>query len=77
MLGEPQLDKRGLSPTISTKKVKEEFLLIRHFISFCDGQISVLEIADLLDEPFWKLWPIVEKLVDNGLLSVKTSEEGG
>ena len=74
VLGEPQLGKRGFSPTVSTKKIKEEFLLIRHFISFCDGQKSVLEIADLLDEPFWKLWPIVEKLVDNGLLSVKTSE---
>ena len=73
VLGEPQLDKRGLSPTVSTKKVKEEFLLIRHFISFCDGQKSVLEIAELLDEPFWKLWPILGKLVDNDLLSVKTN----
>jgi aminopeptidase-like protein len=74
VLGEPQLDKRGFSPTVSTKKIKEEFLLIRHFISFCDGQKSVLEIAELLDEPFWKLGPIVERLVDNGLLSVKMSE---
>jgi len=72
VLGEPQLSKRGFSPTLSTKKLKEEFLLIRHFISFCDGQKSVLEIAELLDEPFWKLWPIVDKLVANGLLLVKT-----
>ena len=73
VLGEPQLSKRGFYPTVSTKKVKEEFFLIRDFISFCDSQKSVLEIAELLDEPFWKLWPIVEKLVDNGLISVKTS----
>ena len=77
VLGEPRLDKRGLSPTLSTKNIKEEFLLIRHFISFCDGHKSVLEIAELLDEPFWKLWPIVDKLVDNGLLLVKTSEGEG
>ena len=72
VLGEPQLGKRGFSPTVSTKKIKEEFLIIRHLLSYCDGQKSVIEIADLLDEPFWALWPIVEKLVDNGLLSVKT-----
>jgi aminopeptidase-like protein len=72
VLGEPQLGKRGFSPTVSTKKIKEEFLIIRHLLSYCDGQKSVIEIANLLDEPFWALWPIVEKLVDNGLLSVKT-----
>jgi aminopeptidase-like protein len=71
--GEPQLGKRGLSPTLSTKTLKKEFLLIRNFISYCDGKKSTLEIAELLDEPFWELWPIVEKLIDNGLLSINTS----
>jgi aminopeptidase-like protein len=74
VLGEPQLGKRGLYPTLSTKTLKKEFLLTKHFLSYCDGQKSIIEIAELLDEPSWDLWPIMEKLVDNGLLSVKTSE---
>ena len=74
VLGEPQLGKRGLYPTLSTKTVKEEFLLLKQFMSFCDGQKCIIEIAELLDEPFWRLWPIVEKLVDNGLLSVKINK---
>jgi len=74
VLGEPQLGKRGLYPTLSTKTVKEEFLLLKQFMSFCDGQKCIIEIAELLDEPFWRLWPIVEKLIDNGLLSVKINK---
>ena len=73
VLGEPHLSKRGLYPTLSTKTVKKEFFLSKHLISYCDGQKSVIEIAELLDEPFWELWPIVEKLIAHGLLSVKTS----
>ena len=73
VMGEPQLGKRGLSPTLSTKTLKKEFILLRHFISYCDGKKSIIEIAELLDEPFWDLLPIVEKLVNNGLLSINTS----
>ena len=71
VLGEPNLSNRSLSPTISTKLSMKESLLIRHFISFCDGKKNVIEIANLLDKPIWELWPIIESLILNGLISVK------
>ena len=40
-----------------------------NLISYCDGTHSLLEIAELIDKPFWELIPIIEKLKGNGLLS--------
>ena len=69
------MGKRGLYPKLSTKTSWEQIRAIMNLISYCDGNTSLLEIADLINEPFMELVPLVEKLVDNGLLSVKTSEE--
>ena len=74
VLGEPQLGKRGLYPKLSTKTSGEQIRAMMNLISYCDGNKSLLEVADLINEPFMELVPLVEKLVDNGLLSVKTSE---
>jgi aminopeptidase-like protein len=74
VLGEPQLGKRGLYPKLSTKTSGGQIRAMMNLITYCDGNTSLLEIADLINEPFMDLVPLVEKLVDNGLLSVKTSE---
>jgi len=75
VLGEPQLGKRNLYPTISSKSsISVKTGKMMNLISCCDGNTSLLEIADLINEPFMELVPLVEKLVDNGLLSVKISE---
>jgi aminopeptidase-like protein len=74
MICEPQLGKRKLYPTLSTKESGKQVRTTMNLISYCDGQHSLLEISNLLNEPFWDLIPIVEKLVDNGLLSKETSE---
>jgi len=69
-LGEPQLSKRGLYPKISTKKSGLEVRSMMNLISYCDGKLSLLEIAKLIEEPFWDLEPIVYNLVDNDLMSI-------
>jgi len=73
VLGEPQLGKRGLYPTVSTKTSGKQVRSMMNLISYCDGQNSLLKIAEFLDEPFWKLLQIVQKLVDSGLLSFNKS----
>ena len=65
---EPQLGKRGLYPSISTKNSGNQVRAMMNLISYCDGSRSLLEIATLIDEPFWGLAPVVEKLVAHGLL---------
>jgi aminopeptidase-like protein len=69
--GEPQLGKRGLYPTLSTKASGDQVKAMMNLISYCDGTHSLLEIANLIDEPIWELVPIVEKLVVHGLLEQK------
>jgi aminopeptidase-like protein len=66
--GEPQLGKRGLYPTLSTKASGDQVKAMMNLISYCDGSLSLLEIANRIDEPIWELVPIVEKLVTHGLL---------
>jgi len=65
---EPQLGKRGLYPTLSTKASGAEVRSMMNLISYCDGAHSLLEIAELIDEPFWELQPIMNRLVEHGLL---------
>ena len=68
---EPQLGKRGLYPMLSTKASGNQVKAMMNLISYCDGSLSLLEIANLIDEPIWELVPIVEKLVAHGLLEQK------
>ena len=70
ILCEPQMGKRGLYPTLSTKEVDEEVKLMMDFISLCDGESSLLEIAEILNIPIWDLYDIAQKLVNHNLISV-------
>jgi aminopeptidase-like protein len=68
VLCEPQMGKRGLYPTLSTKGTNKEVLLMMNFISFCDGQTSLLEIAESLNLPIWELYEIVDVLKRHDLI---------
>ena len=70
VLCEPQLGKRGLYPTLSTKKSGEQVRLMMDLISLCDGQNSLLEIAETLNTPIWELYEKIETLVKHELLEV-------
>tara|TARA_B110001450_G_scaffold254395_1_gene279654 strand:- start:6262 stop:7542 length:1281 start_codon:yes stop_codon:yes gene_type:complete len=67
---EPQMGKRGLYPTLSTKKSGLEVKLMMDLISLCDGKNSLLEIAELLNTPIWELYELIEILVGHKLLDV-------
>ena len=70
VLCEPQLDKRGLYPTLSQRERDEEVSLMLNLISFCDGKTSLLKIAENLNKPIWELYNLVEKLKDHNLIEV-------
>lgn len=69
VLGEPQLGKRGLYPTLSTKNNGAEVQLMMDLITWSDGTKSLLEIAELCEAPIWSLYPIVDRLVEHKLLT--------
>lgn len=70
VLCEPQLGKRGLYPTISTKNSGEEVRNMMDFLAYCDGKSSVLEIAEKINCPLWELSPMLDKLKEESLLEV-------
>mgnify|MGYP001474998007 CR=1 FL=1 len=69
ILCEPQMGKRGLYPTLSTKVINEELNLMMNFISLCDGEKSLLEIAEILEVPIWNLYDLVQKLIKEDIIS--------
>ena len=70
VLCEPQMGKRGLYPTLSSKGVDEEVNLMMDFISLCDGENSLLEIAENLNIPIWDLYDVAQKLLNHNLIFV-------
>jgi aminopeptidase-like protein len=75
VLGEPQLGKRGLYPTLSTKSSGAEVRLMMNLITWSDGSRSLLEIAELCEAPVWALYDIVDRLAEHGLLSLSEAPQ--
>jgi aminopeptidase-like protein len=68
VLCEPQLGKRGLYPTLSTKSSGAEVRLMMDLITWSDGTLCLVDIAEDCNTPVWELYPIIEKLVANQLM---------
>ena len=69
VLCEPQMGKRGLYPSLSTKKSVEQVRLMMDFISLCDGNCPLIEIAEKLNVPIWELYDLAHKLEGYNLIS--------
>lgn len=70
VLGEPQLGKRGLYPTLSTKKGGMDVRLMMNVISWADGETSLLDIAGRCGVPVWEIYPLMQKLVEHELIEL-------
>jgi len=73
VLGEPQLGKRGLYPTISTKETARNVRTMMNFLTYADGINSLLDIAELGNVPIWDLYEYVETFEKNGLITIESS----
>lgn len=67
-LGEPQLGKRGLYPNISEKDSTTSVELMMNILTYLDGTIDLLDLADKLSVDFWEVKKVTDKLFDAGLL---------
>ncbi len=68
VLCEPQLGKRGLYPTISSKQSTGNVRDMMNLLAYCDGSNDLLEVAEIINKPVWELYDIANKLIDNKLL---------
>jgi aminopeptidase-like protein len=70
VLCEPQLGKRGLYPNLSTKDSSSQVETMMNIISYCDGNHTLLDIANILQEPVSKIMEILTPLVEEGLVKL-------
>ena len=69
VLCEPQLGKRGLYPTLSTKQSNHSVKAMMDLIAYSDGTMTLLEIAETIGEPVWEIASIFIVLYGQGLVS--------
>ena len=69
VLCEPQMGRRGLYPMLSTKKSGEQTRLIMNLLSYCDGEHSLIDIAEKINIPAWDLFELIETLISHDLIS--------
>ena len=70
-LCEPNLGKRGLYPTISTKDSHNEVFRQMNFLAYCDGELDLIDIANIIGCPVWELYCIVDQLLEHGVIHYK------
>lgn len=69
VLGEPQMGKRGLYPTISTSTSAHEVYDMMNVLAFCDGTYDTEELASICSIAVSKVEEIVNRLFAAGVLS--------
>jgi aminopeptidase-like protein len=65
---EPQLGKRGLYPTLSTKATGAQVKNMMNLLAYADGEHSLLAIAEKIEVPIWELRLLFDSLAAHGLL---------
>lgn len=68
VLGEPQLGRRGLYPSLSSKNSSNSVKIQMDLLAYSDGEKSLLEIADLISRPAWEVAKAYKTLEIEGLL---------
>jgi aminopeptidase-like protein len=68
---EPQLGKRGLYPTLSTKGSSHQVRTMTNILAYADGERDLLAVADEIGAPVWECRAIVDTLLEHGLLATR------
>jgi len=65
---EPQLGKRGLYPTLSTKGSANNVRTMMNLLAYADGEVDLITLAERIGEDALSLRPIAQKLETERLL---------
>jgi aminopeptidase-like protein len=69
VLCEPQLGKRGLYPTLSTKSSTAQVRIMMDLLTWSDGTKDIIDIAEIIGCSAWELNTVLEQLVSVGVIS--------
>lgn len=67
---EPQLGKRGLYPTLSTRNSADAVKGMMDVLSYCDGSHSMMEIAEIVDLPVMRVVELLAPLLSHGVINM-------
>jgi aminopeptidase-like protein len=70
--GEPQLGKRGLYPTVSSRGVARTVRTMVDLLAYADGSNDLLTIAEIIGVPVWELYEMADQLHAAELLADET-----
>jgi aminopeptidase-like protein len=73
VLGEPQLGRRGLYPSLSKKGSTAGVRRMLDLISLADGSQTLVDIAERCGIPVWELYEPLEALCGQGIVSLPES----
>lgn len=68
VVGEPQLGKRGLYPTLSTRESGQQVRAMMNLLAYADGQHDLLYICDMMEADLLDCAAIADHLLAHGLL---------
>lgn len=72
--GEPQLGKRGLYPTLGSHKgTRDQVEAMMWVLNLADGTEDLLSISERSGIPVMRLIPVIDKLIQNGILKNEVS----
>ena len=74
-LCEPQLGRRGLVPTMSSKETYQETLALKDLIAYADGRNDLIDISELIEQPADILIPLADRLTECGLFEAAGDDE--
>ena len=69
VLCEPQLGKRGLYPTISTKESGKQVRDMMNFLAYANGKRDLIEIAEKTNTDIFKFFEFINKLIETRLIN--------
>jgi aminopeptidase-like protein len=71
VLGEPQLGKRGLYPSLSAKDTFPRVKCMMDALSYCDGKRDLLEISRIVGQRFGDVLDALAPLMECGLVKIR------
>lgn len=74
-LGEPQLGRRSLYPSLGTADSHREVSAMMDLLAYADGTRDLIEISNVIRIPARRLYPLVDTLLAVGLIR-ETDQEG-
>jgi aminopeptidase-like protein len=68
-LGEPQLGRRGLYPSLGTKDSHRAVSDMMDLLAYADGTRDLIDISDTIRVPVDRLYPLADELAEKGLIA--------